>query len=187
MGHAGMGRDADHYDDLRGADDDAGAPSMTRDTDGSPKGRDAQRLDGVAATAGAGTASPGYGPITPQQTDREAADAWVSGLPIGLRTTLAHPHKLYAAFAHHAQQASLEERDRREEEIDRLTTALHQIVQWAEAYPLKIFPEPDFVVCAAALKRAGQTLDAVSASNMRHVVEGVGKIARDAIRKGESA
>jgi hypothetical protein len=36
---------------------------------------------------------------------------------------------------------------------------------------------------AELLKAGGMTLDAISASNMRHVVEGVGKIARDAIRE----
>lgn len=68
-----------------------------------------------------------------------------------------------------------------DDRCDRYEEALQQIVQWADAYPLKVFPEPDFAVCAQALKNAGQTLDAVSASNMRHVVEGVGKIARSAL------
>jgi len=28
-------------------------------------------------------------------------------------------------------------------DLDRMEEALHRIVQWAEAYPLDIFPEPD--------------------------------------------
>lgn len=72
--------------------------------------------------------------------------------------------------------------ERLENERDRYWEALNQIEQWSAAYPLRVFPEPDFEICATALKAVGQTLDAVSASNMRHVVEGVGKIARAALR-----
>ncbi len=59
--------------------------------------------------------------------------------------------------------------------------ALQRIVQWSEAYPLDIFPEPDLVKAHALLKAGGMTLDAISASCMRRVIEGVGKIAREAI------
>lgn len=67
---------------------------------------------------------------------------------------------------------------------DRLEEALHRIVQWADAYPTDIFPVPD----ADYLRRAhevltanGMTLDRLSADAMRHVVQGVGKIAREAL------
>lgn len=70
-----------------------------------------------------------------------------------------------------------------QDRIDELTEALQRIVQWSEAYPLNIFPEPDFEKAAELLKAGGITLDAISASNMRHVVEGVGKIARDALAR----
>ena len=56
-----------------------------------------------------------------------------------------------------------------------------RIVQWSEAYPLDVFPEPDFKRAHELLRAGGMTLDAISASNMRHVVEGVGKIARAAL------
>lgn len=49
------------------------------------------------------------------------------------------------------------------EQIDRVFT-------WADAYPLDVFPEPDFVKVKAALDAAGLSLDCVSASNMRHVI-----------------
>ncbi len=45
-----------------------------------------------------------------------------------------------------------------------------EIEQWARAYPLDIFPEPDLEHAALALGNHGLTLDAISASNMRHVV-----------------
>jgi hypothetical protein len=44
-----------------------------------------------------------------------------------------------------------------------------------------MFPEPDLKKAAEVLKANGMTLDAISASCMRHVVEGVGKIAREAL------
>lgn len=62
-----------------------------------------------------------------------------------------------------------------------LREALQQIVNWSEAYPLDVFPEPDFKRAAELLKAGGMTLDAISASNMRHVVTGVGEIARKAL------
>ena len=66
---------------------------------------------------------------------------------------------------------------------DRLEEALHHIVQWSEAYPLDIFPEPDWERARQLLQAGGITLDAVSASCMCHVVEGVGRIAREALRE----
>ena len=54
--------------------------------------------------------------------------------------------------------------------LERQDEALHQIKEWAEAYPLDVFPEPDFKLVAKVLEAAGLTLDAVSASNMRHVI-----------------
>lgn len=69
-----------------------------------------------------------------------------------------------------------------QDRIDELEEALHKIVQWSKAYPLTVFPEPDFKKAAKLLEAGGMTLDAISASNMRHVVEGVGKIAEEALR-----
>lgn len=62
--------------------------------------------------------------------------------------------------------------------VDTLETGLDRIITWSEAYPLDIFPEPDFKKVREALKVADIKIDAVSASNMRRVVVGVGKIAR---------
>lgn len=60
--------------------------------------------------------------------------------------------------------------------------ALEGIVQWSKAYPLNIFPEPDLKRVRSLLEAGGVTLDAVSASAMRHVVEGVGEIAIAALK-----
>jgi hypothetical protein len=68
-----------------------------------------------------------------------------------------------------------------QDRIDELTEALFRIQQWSEAYPLDIFPEPDLKRARALLEAGGITLDAVSAHCMRHCVEGVGKIAREAL------
>ena len=68
-----------------------------------------------------------------------------------------------------------------EERIERAREALERIEQWSRAYPISVFREPDLEVCAEALAAVGQTLDAVSASSMRHVVTGVGEIARSAL------
>jgi hypothetical protein len=68
---------------------------------------------------------------------------------------------------------------------DLLEEALQRIVQWSEAYPLAVFPEPDFKCAAELLQAGGLTLDAVCASCMRHVVLGVGEIARQALAQAE--
>jgi hypothetical protein len=62
-----------------------------------------------------------------------------------------------------------------------LEDALTRILNWADAYPLDVFPEPDFQAVQAALQKAGISLAQVSASNMRHVIQGVGDIARAAL------
>jgi hypothetical protein len=68
-----------------------------------------------------------------------------------------------------------------EDRIERLEAALHRITTWANAYPLRSFPEPDLQRAHEALMAAGLSLDAVSASAMRHVVTQVGRIASDAL------
>lgn len=65
--------------------------------------------------------------------------------------------------------------------VERLEEALQRIVAWAEAYPLDIFPEPDLNAVRKWLQSGGHSLDQVSASNMRHVIKGVGEIARGAL------
>jgi hypothetical protein len=66
---------------------------------------------------------------------------------------------------------------------EQLRVALHQIYTWSKAYPLSVFPEPDLSRARELLEAGGITLDAVSASAMRHVIEGVGDIAGRALEK----
>lgn len=67
------------------------------------------------------------------------------------------------------------------EERDRLESALEEIQNWTRAYPLSIFPEPDFAAAAEALTAAGLSLDSVSASNMRHVIVRLADIVNKAL------
>lgn len=71
-------------------------------------------------------------------------------------------------------------------ERDRLRDALERVQQWADAYPLEVFPEPDFKRAHEVLTAAGMTLDAISASNMRHSMKGVREIARAALAEGRA-
>ena len=66
----------------------------------------------------------------------------------------------------HIARAILAERERWEH----VEEVLFDIEQWCRAYPLKVFPEPDFTRAAELLKAGGMNLDAISASNMRHVL-----------------
>jgi hypothetical protein len=58
---------------------------------------------------------------------------------------------------------------------------LHELDGWERAYPLTVFPEPDMNLAAELLVGGGLTLDAVSASNMRHVVSVIAPKARAAV------
>jgi len=82
-------------------------------------------------------------------------------------------------IAAHKRIAELEKR------LDTATEALIRIEQWAEAYPLDIFPEPDnWHKIGEALKKIGSPnlIDNVSASNMRHVVTGIKALALEGQR-----
>lgn len=49
--------------------------------------------------------------------------------------------------------------------------ALERLQEWAQAYPLDCFPEPDLAKAREVLCQAGLSLDALSAHAMRHVIE----------------
>ena len=45
-----------------------------------------------------------------------------------------------------------------------------------------VFPEPDFAKAHELLQAGGMTLDAISASNMRHVISGVREIVEEGLK-----
>jgi hypothetical protein len=67
--------------------------------------------------------------------------------------------------------------------IDAKDDALHKISKWAKAYPLEVFPEPDWKRAAEVLKAAGMSLDCISAANMRHVITQVQNIVDAAMKE----
>ncbi len=60
-----------------------------------------------------------------------------------------------------------------QERIDELQDTLTLISEWCEAYPLEVFPEPDFTKAGKVLEDNGITLDAITASNMRRVLTAI--------------
>jgi hypothetical protein len=73
-----------------------------------------------------------------------------------------------------------------QEENDLMRETLEAIEAWSHAYPYTAFPEPDLEKAHELLKAGGMTLDALSASAMRHVVTEVGKMARAALARRQS-
>ena len=69
-----------------------------------------------------------------------------------------------------------------EKEREYYDDLFHKIKDWCEAYPINVFPEPDFKKAHEVLKANGMTLDAISASNMKHVITQVQKMIDSAIR-----
>jgi hypothetical protein len=55
-----------------------------------------------------------------------------------------------------------------------LRDALQEIYNWANAYPLDVFPEPDFKKVREMI--GDKLLTEISASNMRHVLRGVKQV-----------
>lgn len=75
-----------------------------------------------------------------------------------------------------------------EEENENLREALQHIVKWSEAYPIDIFHVPTKYECrmaSDALEAIGLCLDMFSASMGRHCLEGIGRIAKDALKEVE--
>jgi hypothetical protein len=69
-------------------------------------------------------------------------------------------------------------------ELSRSEEALHRILEWSESYPLTTFHEPTDDECKKAneaLVAIGLSVDIFSASMARHVVAGIGKIAREGL------
>lgn len=84
-----------------------------------------------------------------------------------------------------AVQYAIEVMERLQNIIDVKNDALQRIIQWADAYPVDIFPEPDMKKAAAILEANGMSLDSISASNMRHVITLCAEIARTGLMSGE--
>lgn len=61
-------------------------------------------------------------------------------------------------------------------EIEELRKKMYEIKTWVDAYPLKAFSDPDFVEVQKLLKRHGLSSDAISAGNMRYVLEKIKNI-----------
>jgi len=64
-----------------------------------------------------------------------------------------------------------------EERIDDLEETMQKIQQWCDAYPANRFIEPDWEEVKKLL--GSSLLTQVSASNMRHVVDGISKLIDD--------
>ena len=74
---------------------------------------------------------------------------------------------------HASAVVALEELSQQKELLE---DKIGKVLRWCNAYPLDIFPEPDLMKSRQVLEAAGITLDAVSASNMRHVLNGIKQI-----------
>lgn len=74
-----------------------------------------------------------------------------------------------------------EQNDALRAKLDEAKEALDKVNDWARAYPLDIFPEPDWHKAKELL--GSNLLSCVSASNMRHVINGVKNIVEGALQK----
>ncbi len=66
--------------------------------------------------------------------------------------------------------------------LDRVAEVYEAIDHWCQAYPTDIFPEPDWKKAHEVLTANGMTLDAISASCMRHVITKIGEMVQPLAR-----
>lgn len=86
------------------------------------------------------------------------------------------PELIQPTQSDHDRVQMLKEIEKLETDNERMKDALQRIANWQKAYPLDVFPEPDMKRAHEILKVAGMTLDAISASNMRHVLSNIKEI-----------
>ena len=65
--------------------------------------------------------------------------------------------------------------------LEAATGALERIQEWAAAYPVEVFQEPDMKRAHELLTAGGITLDCVAASIIRRVLEGMQATAREGL------
>lgn len=71
------------------------------------------------------------------------------------------------------------------EAIEWAQELVHQLTGWTQAYPIKIFPEPDSERANQVLREHGMTVDALSAAMGRHVLKRVGEMVGKDVETGE--
>jgi hypothetical protein len=65
--------------------------------------------------------------------------------------------------------------------------ALRRLLLWSKVYSRDVFPEPDWEKADELLKAGGISLDVIRLHCMRHVMERVGQIAREALSEPPAA
>jgi len=68
-----------------------------------------------------------------------------------------------------------------QEKLDVAVDKFHELDNWAKAYPLDVFPQPDWNKAKELL--GSNLLSCISASNMRHVIDGVSNIVQEALNR----
>ena len=59
------------------------------------------------------------------------------------------------------------------EQLEQKQEKLDQIETWTRAYPLQIFPKPDYKKANEVLQKAGLSLGQITGGAMRHVLKGI--------------
>jgi len=89
-----------------------------------------------------------------------------------------------------ALEAAWQERDELRARVVELEDTLEQIAQWAEAYPVTVFiplTSGEMQWADSVLREAGISMGAMHASWARHIVDGIGGIARTGIEHSATA
>lgn len=126
---------------------------------------------------------------TEREDERSITPVWDHGrIRVECRCGLCGPWATKTGRESYAEVVALWNALPRREDADKLHDALGKIVIWAEAYPPDVFPpysDQSLAELNVLLEARGYSLDALGAQMLRHVVEGVGDIARKAM-EGEN-
>lgn len=86
-------------------------------------------------------------------------------------------------FLNHTRWNTRPIEDQLRAENERLREAMGLLQNWAKAYPLEMFPEPDLKLARKLLTDGGVSYGALNVYSMRHVINGVDNIIKQALNE----
>jgi len=69
---------------------------------------------------------------------------------------------------------------------EKFEVSLIAVLNWAKAYPIEVFPEPDMKFASQLLEAGGMTVGAISASAMRHLLKRITEIVNESLQEPQA-
>lgn len=112
--------------------------------------------------------------------ERDKVHEEIKALHVRITELVEQADAAYAPYRERVE-AFRAERDSAVEALDKTRERLHdaeeviaKVDNWARAYPLDVFPEPDIARCAELLNTGGQSIERLAAYARRGAIEWIG-------------